>query len=165
MKIGYSIFLFSVIKTNKRSSNGTKIYTRNCLIENGFIQNFFLFLENHREIVIDGKVLKSGPDVPFTVAGENPKILNIQRKPDFKFVSIDVKTSAEFIRKANSTEGGKWRIVSCHWNMDSNGDAIKILLLSDVMEKKFLNFSARGMSYSNYLRENLSKQDGHDFLL
>ena len=48
----------------------------------------------------------------------------MQRKPDFKFVSIDVKPSARFKTKANSTGGGKWKIVSCHWSMDSNGDAM-----------------------------------------
>ena len=71
---------------------------------------------------------KSGPQEPFTVVWVNTKLYNIQRKPDFKLnVSIDVKPSAGFKRKANPTgakcnrvvyQGGKWKINSCCWNMD-----------------------------------------------
>ena len=95
------------------------------MIGNGFIQNFSLSLEKDREVVVDGTIPKSGPQEPFTVVWVNTKLYNIQRKPDFKLnVSIDVKPSAGFKRKANPTEGGKWKIVICYWNMDNDGKAI-----------------------------------------
>ena len=81
----------------KRLPEGSTIYKRNCLIGNGLIQNIFLSLKKGREVVI---------------GGTRPKTLSIQRKPDFKFVSIDVKPSAGFKRKANPTEGGKCK--NCH---------------------------------------------------
>ena len=89
--------VFSVIKICKRSLNGTSIHTRNCLIRTG---------------------------CTIHCCWRKHKIIQFTKKPDFKFVSIDVKPSAGFKRKANPTEGGKWKIVSCHWNMDSNGDAV-----------------------------------------
>ena len=116
--------VFSVIKICKRSLNGTTIYTRNCLIGNWLIQNFLLSLEKYREVVISGTIPKSEPDVPITVVGENAKSFILQKKSDLKFVSNDVKPSTRFKRKANSTEGGKWKVVCCHWNMDSNSDSI-----------------------------------------
>ena len=74
------------------------------MIGNGFIQNFSLSLEKDREVVVDGTIPKSGPQEPFTVVWVNTKLYNIQRKPDFKLnVSIDVKPSAGFKRKANPT--------------------------------------------------------------
>ena len=75
-------------------------------------KTFFFLLKKGREVVIGGTRLKT---------------LSIKRKPDFKFVSIDVKPSAGFKRKANPTgakcnrvvcQGGKWKINSCCWNMD-----------------------------------------------
>ena len=72
-------------------------------------KTFFFLLKKGREVVIGGTRLKT---------------LSIKRKPDFKFVSIDVKPSAGFKRKANPTEGGKWKIVICYWNMDNDGKAI-----------------------------------------
>ena len=81
-----------------------------------------------KKIDVDGTIPKSGPQEPFTVVWVNTKLYNIQRKPDFKLnVSIDVKPSAGFKRKANPTgakcnrvvcQGGKWKINSCCWNMD-----------------------------------------------
>ena len=89
--------VFSVIKICKRSLNGTSIHTRNCLIRTG---------------------------CTIHCCWRKHKIIQFTKKPDFKFVSIDVKPSAGFKRKANPTEGGKWKIVSCHWNMDSNEEAV-----------------------------------------
>ena len=81
-----------------------------------------------------------------------------------KFVSIDVKPSAGFKRKANPTEGRKWKIVSSHWNMDSNSNTITSSSTFWCNGKKRLNFSARGgISYNNYEWGNFSKQDGDDF--
>ena len=124
MKISIFIFFFNnlknltvvtVIKIYKRSLNGTTIYTRNCLIGNGLIQNFLLSLEKYREVVISGTIPKSEPDVPITVVGENAKSFILQRKSDLKFVSYDVKPSTRFKRKANSTEGGKLSAVTGIW--------------------------------------------------
>ena len=118
-----------------------------------------LSLEKYREVVISGTIPKSEPDVPITVVGENAKSFILQWKSDLKFVSNDVKPSTRFKRKANSTEGGKWKVVCCHWNSDS------IIHSSSLWcnGKKLINFSARGISCNNYVWGNFSKQDGDDF--
>ena len=69
-------------------------------------KTFFFLLKKGREVVIGGTRLKT---------------LSIKRKPDFKFVSIDVKPSAGFKRKANPTElkeeSGKLSSVTGIWIM------------------------------------------------
>ena len=73
-------------------------YTKETVwLEMDSFKTFFFLLKKGREVVI---------------GGTRPKTLSIQRKPDFKFVSIDVKPSAGFKRKANPTEGGKCK--NCH---------------------------------------------------
>ena len=42
-----------VIKKYKRSLNGTTIYTRNCLIGNGFIEYYFLSLEKDKLLLVE----------------------------------------------------------------------------------------------------------------
>ena len=158
-----NLTVITVIKIYKRSLNGTTIYTRNCLIGNWLIQNFLLSLEKYREVVISGTIPKSEPDVPITVVGENAKSFILQKKSDLKFVSNDVKPSTRFKRKANSTEGGKWKVVCCHWNMDSNSDSIIHSSSLWCNGRKVINFSARGISCNNYVWGNFSKQDGDDF--
>ena len=99
-----NLTVVTVIKIYKRSLNGTTIYTRNCLIGNGLIQNFLLSLEKYREVVISGTIPKSEPDVPITVVGENAKSFILQRKSDLKFVSNDVKPSTRFKTKTQQKE-------------------------------------------------------------
>ena len=138
--------VFSVIKICKRSLNGTTIYARKYLIGNRSRYGFFLSLEKDRDVVLSGTVKKLRPYVPSTVVGENIKNFNIQRRTDLKFVPNDIKPSAGFNTKANPTEGGKWKIVSSHWNTDDENALISSPFRCN--GKKPLDFSARGIPHN-----------------
>lgn len=72
--------VFSVIEIYKRSLNGTKIFTRNCLIGNGYNQNVFLSLEKGKDVLTGGTRPKSGRDKPFTVVKGNTKFTEFKEK-------------------------------------------------------------------------------------
>ena len=62
------------------------------------------------------------------------------------------------IQEKSKPNRRKEKIFSCHWNMDSNGDAIVYSSSFWCKGKKLLNFSAREITYSNYVYGNFSNK-------